>query len=182
MANVTTPQIDWNMVEAIGSIGAVVVALALVISGSFIKWWRRPRITIEICTAPVEIEYPEYPGKDHRLRIRNKGRTTAKNVTVKIKEIIYKDPKAKDQNLYFLSPSLVENESLQWEDYHSFTALLTDDVYDALLVPGKKMEFLRADCSVTFLITGDNFHGFESKWDYIDSNNLFEVELRKRHN
>jgi hypothetical protein len=76
--------LDW--ITAVGTIGAVVVALLLGLG--LVEWWRRPKLKLEISDAPFDrvttrtVAGP--PAAYLRARVANQGRSAAKNVNVAI--------------------------------------------------------------------------------------------------
>ena len=80
--------INWSMWEAIGSVGAVVLALLLTAGRWIWDWWNSPNVFLSISYREVEPS-PNFRHLD--IMIKNKGRETAKKVTIKIERIEFPD-------------------------------------------------------------------------------------------
>ncbi|RXK88014.1 hypothetical protein EST62_04745 [Chlorobaculum sp. 24CR] len=79
---------DWSFLSAIGTIGAVIVAL---FQNPFLKWYNRPKLSIMAEKGEPYTSYNLQEDKSYamylRLQLNNDGNSIAKNVAIRIKEI-----------------------------------------------------------------------------------------------
>jgi hypothetical protein len=87
---------DWQEVEAIGTVGAVIVALTLALWPAFRTRQRRPKLALKV--SGVEPHCVAIAGARSvaeevvlRVEVRNDGKTSARTVTAKVTDMWIKD-------------------------------------------------------------------------------------------
>jgi hypothetical protein len=159
----------WNMMGAIGTIGATSVALLATIGKWAKDWLLRPRFDYHIHLSNTSDSVVWSFG------IFNKGRTPALNVKIKIGIIEFPDSSS-DLNL-----DLGVVKSLRWRDEDKFEIVRirsntsTKWAFGFNVRPGN--EFNRQDSEIELIITGDNFRGFKKRLKLIDSPRYNEAQL-----
>ena len=94
---------NWQAVEALGVVGAAAVALMLALMPAFRVHLRRPKLRLLV--SDIEPHCVAIASADHiadqvmlRVEVKNVGKTSARNVTVKVTDIWVKDlPVAEDE-------------------------------------------------------------------------------------
>ena len=142
-----------SWMEAIGTIGAVLFTLILVLSNSIMKWWKKPIIDIKFentspyCKTGMIIP-PWEPRSDSRdtyairLKIINSGRSTVKKIEGKLNKIIDEEGN---------EPVDFDPTILHWAGHNIGPIQLNSSEYDFLEV----VYILRTDTKHIHIISDD---------------------------
>jgi hypothetical protein len=85
-----TAAVNWGKWEAIGTVGATVVALTLAVLPALARWWRRPRLKASVsdrdphCVAVTNTRLVDEVVL--RIEVRNEGRSVARSVFAEISD------------------------------------------------------------------------------------------------
>ena len=158
--------VNWSKWEAIGTFFTGCVALFIALLPQILRWRDRPKIDLN--------EGGDY-FPDYRLgfTITNNGRTTAKNVNVKLEKVIQDGTnKLRKYERFSICDTI---EMLQYKDWKPIFFIQV--VRDSLFM--QEFNIVRKDTIIELLITGDNFKTFPESFKFIDNSEYDKVKLIK---
>lgn len=174
----------WQMVEAIGTILAFVLAFSFGLGGKITSFRNRPKVKLDF---KDEENYVVRNIKDRvieiRLKIVNNGLTTAKRTNVKLESVIQGEmnvlKRAPHENSFKLH---ISDEDLQNGEY-KFLDLITKR--GAVIEGRKKIElFTKSDQKIdehdtvfNIIVTGDNFPAFKKSFKYEHNEDVREAKF-----
>jgi len=162
------PSIFWNMMEAIGTIFAALVALIL---GAGSRIWDRFFYKPDLAFV-IESSDPNLSPEERKvfIKITNKGKETARNIRVKLSNVDFQQK----GTLNYLGNPFYQQPSLQYGEY-DFMILLT--LYgDKITIP--TVSYPRQNVKFDMLITGDNLKPIKKQISYVDKEEIYKGSVK----
>ena len=167
----------------LGALGFVALFVAFL--PQIFRWRDRPKINLEHLNK--EGYFKRFPDKYWLfLTIINNGRTTAKNVNVKIEKIIQDGTNQLAKNVHYSVSDTIE--MLQYKDWKSifFIEVKREGLIktptsigesDFINIANINVPFWRKDTVIELLITGDNYKASTKSFKFVDNSEYDKVRL-----
>ena len=152
--------VNWTMWEAIGTVGATIVALFFGLFTLIREFRNRPKIVLQHEESDI-LRNPNNNVDTYYIRVTNRGSTTAKKCTIRVLE-------ASQEDSHFVSPleryHIFFEDAIQNGDYISTNFIHNHKSEEWFSTPGgKDKKFPREKTKFILLISGDNFPSYEKK-------------------
>jgi len=166
---ISDPRVFFNMTSSIGTILSASIALSLGVYPILKSYVEKPNLVPTIIELGQTFESMEQGFYDFEwgISLENTGKETAKNITLKIKNV----QSLNEEIFYRLTyKPLREKFDLAWNDYQIASLIYLGPMYDdARINTVETADFGFKDCIIDLLITGDSFTGSIIKLKYTHS-------------
>jgi len=165
------------MTASLGTIISVTVALSFGIYPILKTYLDRPNLMLSVrdLGSTWDGSIQNYSDYEWGIMLENKGRQTAKKITMKIKRVESMD---EDRIIHYNDVPLKNNFNLAWNDYINITLIYLGPMFDdAHIISLDYGDIGFTNCIIELLITGENFRGTEIKLKYTHSENYNDTNL-----
>jgi len=169
MSDSASTEFFINLVRTVVSIISVIVALFLGLRADFRMWQNRPKIVLEQ-EASRDRTHCQF-----NLKIINKGKTTARDINVKIESILQDSEPIRSGSFPYPINTAIH---LQSEEYSVIRLLLVSQNPNSMEIGREGWYIDRKDSIFNVLVTGDNITAIRYSYRYVDAKELNQVTLQ----
>jgi len=170
MSNFALTEFNLLLLRTLVSIISVIVALFLGLRGDLRRWQNRPQVVLE------QQDTRDRTYCQFNIKIINKGKTTARDINVKIESILQDGEPIRSGSFPYPINTAIH---LQSEEYSLIRLLLVSQNPNNMEVGREGWYIDRNDSTLNVLITGDNITAIRYSYRYVDSTELNKVQLTK---